>query len=156
MNWHDKIAGTEVLPEDWEGGIVEVDGRWFEVQDVGHADRLLSIGWGESVRWADCRPVFPKKAWAGKTDAELWREVFGASGFAVLLRYDWDWGGRQHYREVRVNQSGGIMEMAPGDMGAEYGSLNTFSWLDADNLARVILALQNAQVLAKRLQEAQP
>ena len=131
MNWGDTLCGKIVTPKSWLGGVTEVawggipTGRWaLKAGDAG----------GKQYCRDNWLPIFPPKGWAGKTDAELWAEVFG---MALLAIFD----GWTMNRE-------GIIQID------QYGLSN--GGLHIDDAPAAILALQNAQVLAARLNEVTP
>lgn len=152
LKWGDTLCGKVITPGDWPGGIVEAikGGDWYAWNDDDALPLELKPeyrGWGNDIM--DCeypqdyqpvtadeaaayhayyRPVYPPRGWAGKSEAELWAAMVG-EGVAVLSAGVW-----MHSADRIIL-----------DRRAYAG----------DELPALILALGNAQVLQRRLTEAQ-
>jgi len=165
VNWGDELCGIEVTPESWthamygqqfqfvgawQGGAIlefvhpSAPGAWEAVENgIAGYCRLYNSGdslppeFYNKLR-RNYRPIFPPRGWAGKTDAELWAAVF--KDRAAELLGDW---GKDGGPMVCVLRVGIIRVYAAEDQGAHA--------VTVDDPAALILALQNAQVLAQRL-----
>lgn len=137
LNWGDELCGKEITPEEWVGGIIDADGQWSVIEQRGKHQPVF-MDWRAELQDFDPgyqRPIYPHRGWAGKTETELWDAVVNQ--------------GRKplYYAEisamVHVKPDGELF------MGNLYGSHRS------EIAPALILALQNALVLSKRLKEAQ-
>ena len=154
MNWNDELCGVKVAPESWNGGVMEwagddrfppewvIAGHHYTAAAGGASYAYLSID-GEkwNLRVDKLTPIFPPRGWAGKSDAELWREVVGEGPY--LIEVD-----PPHFVGVHC-----LHHTPPGLISLTSYAMQTCShnMLGAYTVAALILALQNAQVLARRL-----
>lgn len=138
MNWGDLLCGVPVTPESWGKGVVGfINGNSWVILDalggegpVG-AGRVFCYGGEWDYQW-NFRPIFPPRGWAGKTNAELWREVFGPGNGCILGVAP---------SNIEIHSDGRIRRCWHGNYNFEI-----------PDPAALILALQNAQVLQRRLQ----
>lgn len=82
LAWGDTLCGVEVTPESWIGGVVErPSGTWGIVVDIAdcgaHGLTFQFDDIGALPGCESCKPIFPPRGWAGKTDAALCAAVFG-------------------------------------------------------------------------------
>lgn len=174
MNWGDELCGVKVTPESWAGpegqlscspylrGIMEVvkmntgpEDR-FSQEHIGRWSIFTSgapyLGWGSHTTFfngrqnviAHTKPIFPPAGFAGRTDAELWRE-FVSEVWRVWESSDAPGSGKKARGMVAVNSTGAIFLQH---------LCCVCSPAPVEDMPALILALSNAQVLAKRLQEA--
>lgn len=142
MNWNDELCGVKVTPESWAGGVVAAGPPWGD----GSCWRIAveRENW-----WGDHQPIFPPRGWASKTDTELWAAL--AKTYCGIIGDEW-W----------INGDGWIVRVGPGwgvsiEAGSPYeDEMCGETELDIapcalTNPSALILALQNAQVLARRL-----
>lgn len=156
MNWGDELCGVVVTPQmcfESGGWIVQHgNGRWVMHQKLKKGDHFY-LEYGEEITWesacmesrsvsygsygklSETRPIFPPRGWAGRTDAELWYAL-----------------GDLNPDEERMVVCG-IGEIVTIDELAQIRIDGPASYDGApiDDPAALILALQNAQVLATRL-----
>jgi hypothetical protein len=154
MNWNDELCGVKVTPEAWLGGIVEYKGRWYSPRSIDTDFDDWDLYYSETKRLRHVKieqttPIFPPAGWAGKSDAELWDAVFGislpciADGLGMYAPQKWgcdEW-------HVNVGEDGTVWCYCRDSTEIEEPEM-----LKRPDL--LILALTNAQVLARRLQEA--
>lgn len=157
MQWGDELCGVKVTPEAWThdgsggwlgGGIIEFIcpawgsqvGAWEAVENgIAGYCRLYNSGdhlppdFYDKLR-RNYRPIFPPRGWAGKTDEELWAAVFGPSNPAPEVEPDF----------------AGIDTLIVWFDG-EWVDTADNGQRSAQEIPALILALQNAQVLADRL-----
>lgn len=169
MNWGDELCGVQVTPESWAGGGVMVEresGRYVTWSgaalrhpvDADPSEVYATYRfWDTDIR-DNCDPVFPPARFAGRKDQEIWAAVWGSQMFPCAPvnigvgghRLDnsdcWQVGLT---REGKILVSAGLID--PGH--SDHGCGCTIEWQTLDDPAALILALQNAQVLAARLQE---
>lgn len=141
MNWGDELLGEKITPD---GGWVVQDaqtGEWllcppssegFYLHFSVHQsvpDGAVSL---RTYSGHTCIPVFPKKRWAGKTDAELWAAVFPDEVHTIYRQRASDCEF-----QIYIDETGSMHIKSDRLMAPIYNS------------AALILALQNAQVLAK-------
>lgn len=125
MKWGDELCGVK-LPDPmtgdydgWDGGVAELeDGSWCIVGGEGH-------------NGIPVKPIFPPKGFAGKTDAELYWQIFGGPHLPTEM-LNFEYGEFSNGYDFRMG-----MKRLCG----------------AADLTAAIRELQNAQVLAARLQE---
>ena len=132
MNWGDELCGVKVTPESWAGGITSVQGEWLVPEWVGEPDCCSHPGCGNAAM--PCDPIFPPRGWAGKSDAELLRELGESRNISPYMKTGDD---------VWVEANGTISACC-----------SVYGWYRVADPAALILALQNAQVLARRLQHS--
>lgn len=161
MNWNDELCGVPVTPESWAGGIVEnhptcistgvaLPGHWEHVIRFARLPQPnLCLGQrGQGIFYVgigQCAPIFPPAGWAGKTDAELWdalKEPWRGRWIGLsCLSLQHPGGARHTVSPLVVStwlQKCGYEETEP---------------LEPHELPALILEAQNAQVLARRLQQ---
>lgn len=146
MNWNDELCGEIVTPESWAGGIWSVapgmvmpvsrpgfagidqyeGGRWFIATEQFDIPSLACV-----AEHGHLLPIFPPRGWAGKTDAELYWQVFGGPHLPTTM-FNFEYGEFSNSYDFRMG-----MKRLCG----------------AADLPAAILELQNAQVLATRLRE---
>lgn len=163
LAWGDLLCGVPVTPEAWwngygreqTNGLVEHTGnqRWYQIEQAirfnnPHDDgcywsmHLMPLpgeheGMPHVCREEFSRPIFPPTGFAGKTDAELWEAVYGDGSNPL---HDGDFACVTLHSNSRFS--------IVGDCG------DCVDRAHPDELPALILALQNAQVLAARLKEA--
>lgn len=139
MNWGDELCGVKVTPESWAGGVIEHRRKGTPKWKICPPQKIQT--------WHSESPIFPPKNWAGKTDAELFHEL----GFSSVQE---DGFGRgidlcepviRCGKEVALGLTGNIHLLECEEY--EGDQLQAGPQLDD-----MILALQNAQVLARRLE----
>lgn len=144
MEWGDILCGIEVTPERWVGGVVEGALHWFPGAwrvmtgftggGVGNPIQTSRSESGVSKGW--CRPIFPPPAWGGLSDDELWEAV---TGFRLG---HWHMGDHPaQVRFIRTDHPWVSINPKTEEEGC----------CDCRYLPALILALQNAQVLAARM-----
>jgi hypothetical protein len=166
LHWHTEdnpclLCGVPVTPESWYqwpvfgrpqhlGGVIvyPASGKWFSAHPAMWGGEIIkeatafrafqqNIYENYNIKWQDCLPIFPPAGFAGKSDAELCREIAGPeSSLAMVVTVP-------VARWVGVTETGKVQVCAPHD-----------GWYEERDPAALILALTNAQVLACRLQEA--
>ena len=164
LNWNDELLGVKITPENWVGGLIEFDGKWGDAADIVHDgeptwDTYDFIQYPElRRRWQieNTLPIFPPRGWANRTDAELMNAVTGhpergssTSTFMPVILEDHgdDANGKsRHCFWAAIEQSGNVFLHLDGK-GGQYVATVT---------PALTLALQNAQVLARRLKGDQP
>lgn len=138
------LCGVPVTPEAWDGGVVD-----------GWSDRYSTQGWFISDAYratcgcGDCQgiaagtPVFPPRGWAGKTDAELWDVMCGDG--PCHIEVDKPFYVCVHF--VNCKPRGLISATCYENTGCSHNMLGDHT------VTQLIPALQNAQVLARRLRD---
>lgn len=115
-----------------------LDGPGIVLSEI--LDPGVKQGFAPGEHWAEVSalaPIFPPKGWAGKTDVELWTEVFGhAWKGPEFVVGNWKWA-------CRVNWG------SPPEL-----CLAACTPIYADDFTPASSAIANAQVLATRLKEA--
>jgi hypothetical protein len=144
LAWGDTLCGVKITPEAWDMGVIEFkDGAWAYGPAYADLQRLYVNGMHElmtKLRHA-YTPIFPPKGWAGKTDAELWHAVFGAPPAKIgAIGFYPDRYKRAALLEIQCQPAYWSQFHDPGSIG-----------IDTDEAPALILELQNAQVLARRL-----
>ena len=144
LNWGDTLCGHEVKPDDWDGGICTHQGRWgVNVDTEGYTTVSMQA-----------TPIYPPRGWNGLDEEEIWAGMtdFGKCYITytyalpdgkesyVTLQVDVNYGGRKIGDDVYVD----IWSDSEGVERTLYPVRHT-------NLAALIQALQNAQVLSERL-----
>lgn len=151
LHWHTDdnpctLCGVPVTPETWGGGIIQRapgdGGHWLLVNNPEYW--LAGIGRAYAQRFDT--PLYPPRGWAGKSEDELWGEMGGDVFVWGLVIYDtWQFGGIR----ISLDRRDGI-----GISACAYDppicTCPPYMLPDANV---VILALQNAQVLSRRLRE---
>ena len=150
LAWGDMLCGVEVTPESWVGGVVDLgDGTWHIATGVKttYAGITLSnpgILTADAVVSYASRPIFPPSGFGGKSDAELFRAVFGQDTTCMTADPDdraYDiWTLEIDYR--------GQMALSAGIPDADGACVPTY---DLDNPAALQQAIGNALVLHARL-----
>ncbi len=142
MDWNDTLCGEKITPESWVGGVVDSCLGWFRVREVdGIKNPAFKRCYGE---WEyECTPIFPPRGWAGKSDAELWDAIYrdGACHIEVSNPF-----------YVCVHFVGctprGLISLTAYDLQS-----CSHNMIGTETARLHILALQNALVLQRRLQE---
>lgn len=164
LQWGDVLCGVEVTPESWVGGVVSAEGHWLRnvavalaVQGVPTSSLLMTTSGPVSARyptgWENHTapfpaPIFPPLGWAGRTEADLWITIVGL---------DWESGWNLGQNVHHIGYLRGYND-ATGRLNGDPYLCNRpvikHGWTrDLVELPALILALQNAQVLAARLQQ---
>lgn len=168
MNWGDELCGVVVTPQmcfESGGWIVQHgNGRWVMHQKLTKGDHFY-LEYGDEIRWesacmesrsvsygsygkvSDCRPIFPPAGFAGKEEFELFEAVLTDGIWDKLLFEDEKW-------EIYINFDGKVSLKAGRPQMESYGSYRgDYAVIEEEEIdpAALILALQNAQVLAARL-----
>lgn len=161
MNWNDELCGVKVTPD---GGWVVQDtqtGEWLLCPPSSEGFYLhFSVhqsvpGGAVSLRTYSghtCTPIFPPRNFAGKFDFELCNEVWPErQDYMVTLAAGEDW--RVGFEPADTTP--GRISVAAGRIDRCRCGYNDcdpqLDWEPIPDLPALILALQNAQVLARRL-----
>ncbi len=162
LAWGDTLCGKEVTPKAWKGGVVRHtgNGAWYRTEQAAEVDDHAHMVWSlwllpqpwedqhgmpRTTRETLCFPIFPPHGWAGKTDAELAKEVFERPQYSPIPGL-----------LVTLYKGGAIgvgFSLDCNEIGEPTGIDVNY---DMEQVPALILALQNAQVLAARLKEGQP
>jgi hypothetical protein len=147
-HWHTEdnpclLFGVPVTPEAWVGGLIEWDGRWFEALEAWESGSKWWITTDVNpddeqktcVPLDESAPIFPPPGFAGKTDAGLWAEIAGGDKL---------YAGECGRYSIFLQPDGAIWEMG------QFGGIRITEY------AALILALQNALVLQRRLAAGGP
>lgn len=161
MNWNDELCGVKVTPESWAGGVVHwagddkiregwaIAGSHVFPANTTHPHAFLAIG-GWNYRCDLLTPIFPPRGWAGKTDAELWAAVATRNGrylYSTSIPVD----GEPPFYLRMDTYPGAKLELLSNGIWRCYPETGGFDDMDIAKIPDYILALQNAQVLARRL-----
>lgn len=140
MRWGDILCGLEVTPESWDMGVVEFvnGGSWECGPSYADLQKLYKGGLRElCCKLArSCRPIFPPRGWGGLSDDELWE---AATGFKLGHWYMGDHPAQVRF--IRTDHPWVSINPKTEEEGC----------CDCRYLPALILALQNAQVLAARM-----
>lgn len=141
LTWHTEaepclLAGVPVTSEAWQGGVVAAGPPYGDLT-------TWRIAAHPAQWWGAHQPIFPPAGWAGLSDWEIMQLLWPKG--------EWDKSFAKGERwELFINCKGEI-SLAAGDVYCGSDPYDPYVEERVIDAPALILALQNAQVLAQRL-----